>query len=382
VNCGAIPENLLESELFGYVRGAFTGATTPRKGRVAMAEAGTLFLDEIGEMPLSLQVKLLRLLQERTYEPVGSSESVSANFRLVAATNRDLAQEVKAGRFRSDLYYRLFVCPIRLPALRERRGDVSVLLAHFWRQKGETRPVEPEALQILEAYDWPGNVRELENMVERISVCTEGPVIRAHDIPFEIRASAGVLGAEPDAVMDDESVSTELIGPPVYLHTANVNPGDDEAIVIPTHSQDTSNTNAPRDIAASSLVGHVPSADSATPIETPATGHRLGAGAARAFVASNDPGSMATAATDLAENEWLAATPPRDLAGLFRAAGFPDVAIQIPIDLPSFLRDLELAFIAAALDEAGGNKKEAAKLLGMGRTTLVEKLRRRAAKAS
>ena len=137
VNCGAIPETLIESELFGYVKGAFTGAAASRKGRVAMAEGGTLFLDEIGELPLALQVKLLRLLQERTYEPVGSSESVSANFRLIAATNRDLAEEVRAGRFRSDLYYRLHVCPIRLPAVARaparRGGHVPALLARARR---------------------------------------------------------------------------------------------------------------------------------------------------------------------------------------------------------------------------------------------------------
>src|SRR5450432_576071 len=187
VNCGAIPETLLESELFGYVKGAFTGAASSRKGRVAMAEGGTLFLDEIGELPLSLQVKLLRLLQERSYEPIGSSESVSANFRLITATNRDLADEVRAGRFRSDLYYRLHVCPVRLPALRERRGDIAPLFRFFWARRGETRPVEAAVMDCLSAYAWMGNVRELENLVERVSVCAEGDVIRLSDLPPGIR---------------------------------------------------------------------------------------------------------------------------------------------------------------------------------------------------
>jgi sigma-54 specific flagellar transcriptional regulator A len=187
VNCGAIPETLLESELFGFVRGAFTGAISARRGRVALAEGGTLFLDEIGEMPLALQVKLLRLLQERTYEPVGSSESVTANFRLIAATNRDLELEVKAGRFRRDLYYRLHVCPVGLPPLRERPEDISALFNHFWRQRGEQRPIAPEVLRCLEGYSWPGNVRELENLVERISVCSEGRVIRLVDLPAMVR---------------------------------------------------------------------------------------------------------------------------------------------------------------------------------------------------
>src|SRR5450432_285594 len=187
VNCGAIPETLLESELFGFVKGAFTGAIANRRGRVALAEGGTLFLDEIGELPLPLQVKLLRLLQERTYEPVGSSESVSANFRLITATNRDLADEVRAGRFRSDLYYRLHVCPVRLPALRERRGDIAPLFRFFWARRGETRPVEAAVMDCLSAYAWMGNVRELENLVERVSVCAEGDVIRLSDLPPGIR---------------------------------------------------------------------------------------------------------------------------------------------------------------------------------------------------
>ena len=154
VNCGAIPETLLESELFGYVKGAFTGAVAARRGRVSLAEGGTLFLDEVGELPLSLQVKLLRLLQERTFEPIGSSESVAANFRLIAATNRDLAEEVKRGRFRSDLYYRLHVCPIHLPSLRERSNDIAHLFAHFWARRGETRAVDAAVMQCLAGYAW------------------------------------------------------------------------------------------------------------------------------------------------------------------------------------------------------------------------------------
>ncbi|MCM2332878.1 MAG: sigma 54-interacting transcriptional regulator, partial [Anaeromyxobacteraceae bacterium] len=167
VNCGAIPETLLESELFGHVRGAFTGAVASRRGRIAAADGGTLFLDEIGELPLSLQVKLLRVLQERSYEPVGATESVPADFRLVAATNKDLAAEVAAGRFRRDLYYRLLVCPIEVPPLRARNGDATRLFQHFWSARGERRPLDPTVLEALSAHDWPGNVRELENLVER-----------------------------------------------------------------------------------------------------------------------------------------------------------------------------------------------------------------------
>ncbi|MGC4120519.1 MAG: sigma 54-interacting transcriptional regulator [Myxococcales bacterium] len=188
VNCGAIPETLLESELFGYAKGAFTGAVSARRGRIAMAEGGTLFLDEVGELPPSLQVKLLRVLQERVYEPVGSTESVRADFRLITATNRDLEAEVAAGRFRRDLYYRLMVCPVELPALRDRRGDVGPLFQHFWSRRGETRPIEPQAMQAMARYEWPGNVRELENLVERLSVCCEGGSITAADLPEPLRS--------------------------------------------------------------------------------------------------------------------------------------------------------------------------------------------------
>ncbi len=173
VNCGAITENLMESELFGHARGAFTGANTARQGLVATAEGGTLFLDEVGELPLSMQVKLLRLLQQREYTPVGESRAVKADVRIVAATNKNLAREVEAGRFREDLYYRLNVIHVRLPALRQRREDIPLLAQHFLRASAErdgrpgTMAFSAGAIARLVACDWPGNVRELENVVER-----------------------------------------------------------------------------------------------------------------------------------------------------------------------------------------------------------------------
>lgn len=209
VNCGAIPESLIEAELFGHVKGAFTGAHAARKGRVAMAHGGTLFLDEIGELSLPMQVKLLRLLQQRTYEPVGSSETHKADFRLVAATNRDLADEVAAGRFRSDLYYRIFVCPLHLPPLRERGiEDLRALFFSFWKKLGDERSVDDGVFSCMGAYPWPGNVRELENFVERLAVCARGDVITPDDVPLSYRAKrvdTTVVEPMADGVGDDSA---------------------------------------------------------------------------------------------------------------------------------------------------------------------------------
>jgi transcriptional regulator with PAS, ATPase and Fis domain len=188
VNCGAIPEELLESELFGHVRGAFTGAVNSRQGRFQLANGGTLFLDEIGEMSPKLQVKLLRVLQERQFEPVGSDRAVQVDVRVVAATNRDLHVAVREGRFRDDLFYRLNVLPVQLPSLREREGDIPLLVKHFLalhglRKAKRVARVEPDAMAVLESYRWPGNVREVENLVERLIVLNEDGVIRINELP-------------------------------------------------------------------------------------------------------------------------------------------------------------------------------------------------------
>jgi DNA-binding NtrC family response regulator len=182
VNCAAIPETLLESELFGHVRGAFTGATTSKRGKFALADGGTIFLDEIGTMSTALQAKLLRVLQEREFEPLGSERTQKVDVRVIAATNRDLRQMVSDGRFQEDLYYRLNVIPIHIPPLRERREDIPVLVEHFIAKHAQRagRRVEgiaPPALQALHASDWPGNVRELENTIERAVVLSPAAVI-------------------------------------------------------------------------------------------------------------------------------------------------------------------------------------------------------------
>jgi two-component system response regulator HydG len=194
VSCAAIPETILEAELFGYERGAFTGAATRRDGRFAVAHGGTLFLDEVGEIPPSVQVKLLRVLQSGEYEPLGSSGKVrQADVRLIAATNRDLAAEVAAGRFRDDLYYRLNVIAITCPPLRHRHGDVPLLAQHFLRKfclrdGRDVRGFTPAALEALERHAWPGNVRELENAVERAVVLARGERIDVGDLPPSVPA--------------------------------------------------------------------------------------------------------------------------------------------------------------------------------------------------
>ncbi len=188
VNCGAIPEDILESELFGHERGAFTGAIAAKIGRFQLADGGTIFLDEIGEMSPKLQVKLLRVLQERVVEPVGSTKSIQVDVRVIAATNKDLKAEVAAGRFREDLYYRLQVVPINLPALRERGGDVVALADHFLSRaaRNASRPTlrfSEEVRSRLQTHSWPGNVRELENLIERLAILSEGETIQIADLP-------------------------------------------------------------------------------------------------------------------------------------------------------------------------------------------------------
>ena len=313
VNCAAIPEALLESELFGHVRGAFTGANTSRQGRVALAEGGTLFLDEIGELPLSMQSKLLRMIQERVYEPVGSTRPLQADFRLVAATNRDLEAEVAAGRFRQDLYFRLFVCPIHLPSLRERTSDIQLLFAHFWRLKGETRQVSPETLELLQTYSWPGNVREMENLAERLSVCASGERLEVTDLPVNVRGIEVSFEVVAEALTADQS-HEDLQRLPVRPRQLRAVPAP--ATALPRFE---SESFAPDEEA-------VPAA--ASPAMLPVTGPAM-----------------------------------------------------LPIDLPTMLRQLEESYISQALSEAKGNKALAAKMLGMQRTTLAEKLRRRSKRA-
>jgi sigma-54 specific flagellar transcriptional regulator A len=287
-----------------------------------MAEGGTQFLDEIGELPLSMQVKLLRLLQERTYEPVGSSTSITANFRLVIATNRDLAQQVRLGRFRRDLYYRLHVCPVHLPPLRERRCDIVPLFHHFWKRHGEQRGVTSAVMRQLERYNWPGNVRELENLVERLSVCAQGRMIEMADLPaafVEVHEDSRLGGTQVESVLADEG-SQEIWA---------------DLDCVPD------------------------------PVSVPERSELLDTPVRRGPVALA-PETGEVASTHGAEAPAIC----------------PQANLSLPVDLPNLLRTLEDFYIRTALEQSGGNKKEAARLLGLGRTTLVEKLRRRAADVS
>ncbi len=204
INCGAIPENLLESELFGHKKGAFTSAVDDKKGLITMAHGGTLFLDEVGELPSALQVKLLHVIQTRELTPVGDTRVITVDVRIIAATNADLMQRVKEGRFREDLFYRLNVIEINMPALRERSDDIPVLIKHyldqFAKESGKNlKDIDYEAMQALLAYEWPGNIRELRNTMERAVVLADGDLITIHDLPDKFRT------------LDVEGVSTSSL---------------------------------------------------------------------------------------------------------------------------------------------------------------------------
>ncbi|HEX8174016.1 MAG TPA: sigma-54 dependent transcriptional regulator [Pyrinomonadaceae bacterium] len=228
VSCAALPETLIESELFGHEKGAFTGATSARKGRFELANNGTLFLDEISELAPSVQVKLLRVLQEREFERVGGTKTVNVDIRLIAASNRDLEQEVEAGRFRRDLFYRLNVVPLTLPPLRQRCEDVPLLAAHFAAKATDKHgrpPVEldPALIEALQEYEWPGNVRELENLIERLVVLTPGSKIGLEFLPDKM------LRTLPDASAEDETTlegAVNALKRRMIIHALNLEGGN------------------------------------------------------------------------------------------------------------------------------------------------------------
>lgn len=219
VNCAALPEQLLESELFGHEKGAFTGAYSRKIGRFELADNGTIFLDEIGEIPLNMQVKLLRVLQEKSFERVGGTETLTVNVRVIAATNRQLEEAIKEGKFREDLYYRLNVVPIHMPPLRERHEDIPLLAEHFLQKLKPTygaKRISPAALELLQRYNWPGNIRELQNIIERAVIICRGDEILPEHLPNEIRGTqaeseSGIVINFPDKGVSLEEVEKHLL---------------------------------------------------------------------------------------------------------------------------------------------------------------------------
>ncbi len=222
VSCAALPETLLESELFGHERGAFTGAIARREGRFQLANRGTIFLDEVGEMSPATQMKLLRVLQEKEFEPLGSAHTVKVDVRVIAATNKDLGKEVKEGRFREDLFYRLNVVPVSLPPLRERKEDIPVLSAHFfgiYREKNrkDLKDISGKAMDLLVRYDWPGNIRELENSIERAVIMARGEVIAPVDLPADIQSLSN--GKETQGLTFPSGISLDQVERALILKT-------------------------------------------------------------------------------------------------------------------------------------------------------------------
>ena len=252
VNCGAIPAELLESELFGHEKGAFTGAVAARKGRFELAEGGTLFLDEIGDMPYDMQVKLLRVLQERVFERVGGGKAIKCNVRIIAATHQQLEQHVEDGKFRMDLYYRLNVFPLEVPALRERTADIAGLAQRFIdgfadQGRGPIR-LEADAMAHLRLYQWPGNVRELGNLIERLIILHADEAIFAADLPSKYQSSELAIAERPETVdpvvaaLPDEEPEdlSSLFAPPPTAPVAPPTPSHiDEPIDLKQHMADT-----------------------------------------------------------------------------------------------------------------------------------------------
>jgi sigma-54 specific flagellar transcriptional regulator A len=314
VNCGAIPADLLESELFGHEKGAFTGALSTRVGRFEFAEGGTLFLDEIGDMSLQMQVKLLRVLQERSLERVGSNRTIRCNVRIIAATHRDLEAAISAGRFREDLFYRLNVFPLQMPPLRERLEDLPVLIEHLVQRQGQIAGrhirLDSEAMNCLARNPWPGNVRELANLLERLAILFPGQTVTASDLPERYRNS-GSAG---------------------WLHSG--------VRMVPA---------AP--VARSALLEELLQAGEIT---------------------SDDDVIEQELAEEVIAEETL------DDDAQFTLPG-ESIRFELPrggMDLKDHLSTIEVGIIRKALEEADGTIAEAARLLRMRRTTLVEKLRK------
>ncbi|MDR1608593.1 MAG: sigma-54 dependent transcriptional regulator [Deltaproteobacteria bacterium] len=320
VNCGAIPEELLEAEFFGHEKGAFTGAIRERIGRFEMADGGTIFLDEIGDMSPKLQVKLLRVLQEREFERVGGQKIIEVDIRVITATNLDLLKAVSDGRFREDLFYRLNVIPLLIPPLRERSEDIPLLIDYFLARLRETRAsqvvgIEPNTLKILMAHQWPGNIRELENLLERMVILAEGNILTEEDLPPRLLEKARSQKLVPKLA--------------TFLEPAAESDATSEPDLEPESDQESSEEEPRLDFS---------------------------------FLADKP---------DLSDLDWTNLAP--ELKEIIEPlVAFPDR----PVDLPTLLAKYEDVLIGSALELSGGVKNEAARRLSINRTTLIEKLRK------
>ncbi|GEM_PF-2156548 len=345
INCGAIPSELVESELFGHAKGAFTGAQVARRGLVAAAEGGTLFLDEVGELPLHVQVKLLRLLQQREYTPVGETRTVKCDIRVVAATNRDLEAEVKAGRFREDLYYRLNVIHVELPPLRERKGDLPLLARHFFRVfaarsgRDDLKGLSDAAIRAIEAYPWPGNVRALENAIERGVLLARGPWVEPDDVfgrlARSLQRDTPAVEIRPTAVQSDEGDGRPTAEP------ASADGSGELGALLPPPAHKTH-------FLPAEATRHLPNQAS--------TAEAQGASSALAGAVSSEAAGPIRRGSD-----------PR----------FPRVLPDSGVNLFNAIESYQNNLIRQALQRTAGNRNRAAQLLGLNRTTLVEMIRRR-----
>ncbi|WP_420441671.1 sigma-54 interaction domain-containing protein [Candidatus Palauibacter sp.] len=359
VNCAALPESLLESELFGHEKGAFTGATSLRRGMFELADGGTLLLDEIAEMPLPTQTRLLRVLESRRFMRVGGDHEIQVSVRVVAATNRDLRQAVETGEFRRDLYYRLNVLNVHMPPLRERRRDIPVLIrrfiSEFSRQHDrEFRGLAPEALQILLDYDWPGNVRELRNLIESMVVLAPGSVIRPEDIPPEIRTGGVSLVPSPAHV-----------APPADAGAGAIPGSPQLAFVFRT------------------LVDLKVDIDD---LKREFEAYRLGARRLPPAPSRSSAGEDIedaieidiTDAVDASDAAVAAAASPAgdEVAPATGDSPYPEDADTIAIRPGMTMEEIEREAIIAVLRQAGGNRRKAAQALGIGERTIYRKIRK------
>ena len=357
INCGAIPRELIESELFGHRKGAFTGAVTDRLGRFELAHGGTLFLDEIGDLPLDMQVKLLRVLQERSILPVGASREVPVDVRVVAATHKNLEEEVKAGRFREDLYYRINVLPIHTTPLRERSADLPELLAHHARKHAMpgSKPIgfAPDMLEMLAAYRWPGNVRELSNLVDRFSTLFPGQTISCALVPSCMLPS-GLVELQTQRLGREQPAPWQVAAPVLVEPVVAMPPQPpEEAAFDPLLLAMACASEAE---VLTRLPSSAPQPSVPVPVQVPVQVPVVAASA------SNDELNAVEEAIFLAQG--IQPLPPEG------------------ISLKQHLVNIERSLIEQALSRTQGNVSRTAKLLQLQRTTLIEKINKYELRAS